>query len=168
MSSVHEQTVPVYTRLLRNLLALLDKAEDRAAEKGFEPAVLVNAGLAPDMLPLARQVMILTDQAKGTCGRLAGVEIPKFDDIETTLPELKARVVRTLDFIAGLKPDQFEGAAGKPIHIKLPSVELDFIGQRYLSEFALPNFYFHLSVAYAILRHNGVAIGKFDYLGSYD
>ncbi|MCG2585009.1 DUF1993 domain-containing protein [Massilia sp. TS11] len=164
--SIHQQSVGVYTRFLNNLLAILDKAVANAEARKFDPAVLFNARLAPDMFPLARQVMIVTDQAKGAAARLAGVEVPSFPDTEANFGELKARVQKTLDFLATLKPEQFADAYGRTITVKIPNRELKFRGEDYLNTYALPNFYFHLTTSYAILRAQGVDLGKFDYLGS--
>lgn len=165
-ASIYQQTVGVYTRYLQNLSAMLDKAVANAAARKFDPAVLFNARLAPDMFPLARQVMIVTDQAKGAAARLAGVAVPSFPDDESNFDELKARVQKTLDFLATLKPEQFEGAYERVITVKIPNRELKFRGDDYINTYNLPNFYFHLTTAYAILRAQGVDLGKFDFLGT--
>lgn len=128
--------------------------------------MLVNARLAPDMYPLARQVQIATDAVKGCVARLAGVDVPSYADDEASIAELKARIAKTLAFIQTVKPEQIDGSEDKTINIKLPSRELSFNGQMFLLHFALPNFYFHISCSYAILRHNGVKIGKMDFLGA--
>jgi hypothetical protein len=148
------------------LSAIIDKAAAYAEAKKLEPTTLLHARLFPDMFPLTRQVQITCDTAKGAAARLAGIEIPKHEDNETTLPELKQRIAKTLDFIKGIKASQLEGAEGRSIEMKGQNRTLNFTGTSYLTQFVLPNFYFHESIAYAILRHNGVEVGKFDYLGA--
>ena len=162
--SMYQALVPGSQRALKALDAILDKAADYAEARQIDPAVLTSARLAPDMLPFHRQVHLLSDTAKGACARLAGLPVPSFADTETTFPELKARIAKTLDFIAGVRPDQIDGSEARDIVLKAGARELSFKGQDYLVFFALPNFYFHVTTAYAILRHNGVAIGKLDYL----
>jgi hypothetical protein len=162
--SMYQASVPAFQRMLKALDAILDKAAAYAEERKIDPAVLTSARLAPDMLPLNRQVHLLSDTAKGACGRLAGLEVPSFADTETTLPELKARIAKTLDFIATVRPDQIDGSEARDIVLKAGDHTLSFEGQDYLVTFALPNFYFHVTIAYAILRHNGVPLGKLDYL----
>jgi hypothetical protein len=162
--SMYQALVPGLQRALKALDAILDKAADYAEARQIDPAVLTSARLAPDMLPFNRQVHLLSDTAKGACARLAGLPAPSFADTETTFPELKARIAKTLDFIAGVRPDQIDGSEARDIVLKAGAGELSFKGQDYLVLFALPNFYFHVTTAYAILRHNGVAIGKLDYL----
>ena len=157
---------PAFLRGLGALAGILDKAEQHAADKGFDPAVLVQARLAPDMYPLARQVQIVSDTAKGAVARLAAMEAPSFEDSETTLAALEDRVTRTAAFIRSVTPEAIDGSEARPIEIKARTRTMSFVGQDYLLGFALPNFYFHLTTAYAILRHNGVAIGKMDYLGA--
>ncbi|MFI8483117.1 DUF1993 family protein [Pseudomonas sp. NPDC078700] len=164
--SMYQASVPVFTRMLSNLDAILDKAQAHAEATGFDSAVLVNARLAPDMYPLARQIQIATDAAKGCVARLAGVDVPSFADTEASIAELKARIAKTAAFVQSFKPEQLDGSEENTINIKLPSRELSFSGQMFLLHFALPNFYFHISTTYAILRHNGVKIGKMDYLGA--
>jgi hypothetical protein len=162
--SMYQASVPVFRQLLGALDTCLDKAIAYAAAKKFDPTVLVNARLYPDMFPFVRQVMIATDFAKGASARLAGVEVPKFADDETTLEALKARIQKTLDFLAGLQPAQFDGAETRDVTIPLRGEPTTFKGQAYLLHFAMPNFYFHATTAYAILRHNGVEIGKPDFI----
>jgi hypothetical protein len=162
--SMYQASVPAFQRGLRALDAILDKAAAYAGERKIDPAVLTSARLAPDMHPLSRQVHLLSDTAKGACARLAGLPVPSFADTETTFPELKARIAKTLDFIATVKPEQVDGSEGRDISLKAGPRELAFKGQDYLVTFALPNFYFHVTAAYAILRHNGVPLGKLDYL----
>lgn len=164
--SMYDASVPALVRALTNLSAILDKAAAYAAARKIDPAVLLQARLFPDMLPLTRQVQIACDTAKGAAARLAAVEIPKHEDNETTLTELKQRIAKTLDFIKSLSAAQFKDAEGRAIELKFPSITLHFVGSRYLTDFVLPNLYFHVSIAYALLRHNGVELGKSDYLGA--
>jgi hypothetical protein len=163
--SLFDVSIPVLVRGLNNLSAILDKAAAHAEAKKLDPAVLAQARLFPDMFPLARQVQIMCDTSKGAAGRLAGIEIPKHEDNETTLPELKQRIAKTLDYIKGVKASQLEGVETRSIEIKGPNRSFNFTGLSYLNQFVLPNFYFHESIAYAILRHSGVEVGKSDFLG---
>ena len=162
--SLYHASVPVFHQMLGGLSAVMDKAAAHAEAKKIDPAALTGARLYPDMFPFTRQVMIATDHAKGSSARLAGVEVPKFEDTETTFAELKARIQKTLDFIATLKPAQFEGAETRDVTIPLRSEPTTFKGRAYLFHFALPNFYFHATTAYDILRHNGVELGKPDFI----
>ena len=164
--SLYDVSIPVLVRGLTNLSALLDKAAAHAEAKKFDSAVLAQARLYPDMFPLTRQVQITCDTAKGAAGRLAGIDIPKHEDTETTLAELKQRIAKTLDFIQSVKASQLEGAESRSIEIKTPNRTFSFTGLSYLNHFVLPNFYFHESISYAILRHNGIEVGKGDYLGA--
>lgn len=152
-------------RAMNNLSAILDKAAASAEARKFDPSVLLAARLAPDMFPLVRQVQIACDFAKGPMARLAGIENPKFEDVETTFGELKARIARTIDFVNNVPEASFGGAEDRDISIQAGSQTLEFKGLPYLVGFALPNLNFHLAMAYAILRHNGVDIGKRDYIG---
>lgn len=163
--SMYQASIPVFVRMFGNLAAILDKAAAYAEAKKIDPAVLLNARLAPDMHPLTRQVQIASDAAKGCAARLAGVETPSFADTESSFAELQARIQKTLDFLQGFSPAQIDGSEGRKVVIKFPGAELKFSGQDYLLHFVLPNFYFHLTTAYAILRHNGLEIGKMDFLG---
>lgn len=163
--SMYQASIPVFVRMFGNLAAILDKAAVYAEAKKIDPAVLLNARLAPDMHPLTRQVQIASDAAKGCAARLAGVETPSFADTESSFAELQARIQKTLDFLQGFSPAQIDGSEGREVVIKFPGAELKFSGQDYLLHFVLPNFYFHLTTAYAILRHNGLEIGKMDFLG---
>jgi uncharacterized protein len=163
--SFFDVSIPVLARGLSNLSAIIDKAAAHAEAKKLDPTALAQARLFPDMFPLTRQVQIACDTAKGGAARLAGVEIPKHEDNETTLPELKQRIAKTLEFVKGIKASQLEGAATRSIELKGPNRTLNFTGLSYLNHFVLPNFYFHESIVYAILRHNGVEVGKADYLG---
>jgi uncharacterized protein len=163
--SLFDVSIPVLVRGLGNLSAIIDKAAAHAEAKKLDPTALAQARLFPDMFPLTRQVQITCDTAKGAAARLAGIEAPKHEDNETTLPELKQRIAKTLDFVKSVKASQLEGAETRAIELKGPNRTLNFTGLSYLNHFVLPNFYFHESIAYAILRHNGVEVGKFDYLG---
>jgi hypothetical protein len=164
--SMYQASVPVFQRTLGALDKVLDKAAAYAEERKIDPAVLVGARLYPDMFPMSRQVQIATDHAKGASARLAGVPVPSFEDAEKTFPELKARIAKVLAFIATVKPEQIDGSEGRDITLKAGPRELSFKGQEYLLFFALPNFYFHTTTAFGILRHNGVPIGKLDFLGA--
>ena len=164
--SIYQASVPVFTQMLNSLSAILKKAAAHAEAKKIDPSIFINARLAPDMFALARQVQITTDHAKGASARLAGVEIPAFQDTETTFEELQARITKTLDFIKSLKPAQFDGAENRDVKLKIGPQEMTFKGSVYLFHFAYPNFYFHASTAYDILRHNGVDVGKRDFIGS--
>lgn len=162
--SVFDASVGVYSRLLTNLESVLDKASTWAAERKIEPAALIQARLAPDMYPLAKQIQIATDMAKGTVARLAGTEPPRYEDNETTFADLKARVAKTRDYLASFRADQFTGAETRHIKLQLGPNVFEFTGKDYLLGFGTPNVYFHYSMIYAILRHNGLAIGKRDFL----
>ena len=163
--SMHQASAPRFAHALKSLSAILSKAQAHCEAKKIDPLVMTGSRLYPDMFPLVRQVQIACDTAKGAVARLAGVEIPKHEDTEKTFDELKARIAMTLDFIATVKPAQVDGSEEKEIVIKTPSRELRFNGAQYLLAFAWPNFYFHAATAYNILRHNGVEIGKTDFLG---
>ena len=164
--SMYDFSVPVLTRGLTNLSAVLDKAAAHAAAKKFDPAVLAQSRLYPDMYPLVRQVQIACDTAKGAAGRLAGIEVPKHEDNEATLAELKARIAKTVDFLKSVNRDRLKDAESRDIEIKFPNGSWKFTGIAYLADFVLPNFYFHTSIAYALLRKAGVDIGKGDFLGA--
>ena len=163
--SMYQASVPYFQRMLKNLRAILDNGAKRAADRKFDPMVLFNARLAPDMLPLVKQVQIASDNAKGCPARLAGIEPPKFEDNETTYAQLLERIDKTLAFLQTLKPAQVDGSEGRDIVLKFPNNTYNFKGQDYLMFFAIPNFTFHVVTAYNILRHNGVEIGKRDFLG---
>ena len=156
---------PMFVHHLKNLSAILKTAARDAKARGIEPSVILNARLAPDMFTLTRQVQIVTDHAKGCCSRLAGVATPVFVDDETTFAELEARIQRTLSFLKELKAPQFAGSESRKIVMQLPIGTLSFSGLDFLNGWSLPNFYFHYAAAYNILRHNGVGIGKRDFLG---
>ncbi|MDZ4812129.1 MAG: DUF1993 domain-containing protein [Pseudomonadota bacterium] len=162
--SMYEATVPVLLRFLGNLEKWLDKAQAHADQKKFDTGVLVRSRLAPDMVDLARQVQIASDNAKGCVARLTGAEAPKYEDNEATFAELKERIAKTVAYVTSFKPAQFEGSETRDIVLKFPSATLEFKGKDYVLHFVIPNFLFHMTTAYNILRHNGVEIGKTDYL----
>ena len=162
--SMYSASVPVFVRNLNNLLAWLDKAQAHAEARKFDPANYLGLRLAPDMLPFVKQIQIASDTAKGCVARLAGVEIPKWDDTEATLDDLRARIRRTLEYVQGFGAERLAGSEERAITLTLRSGELQFSGQRYLEHWALPNFYFHVTTAYALLRQAGVELGKSDYL----
>ena len=164
--SMYQASAPVFTRMLTNLAAILTKAEENAATRKIDPAIFLAARLAPDMLPLTRQIQMASDAAKGGIARLAGVEIPSFPDTEIDFAGLHARIAKTIAFIESAPKDQIEGSDVSSIVLKFPGRELNFTGQSFLFQFALPNFFFHVTTAYAILRHNGVPVGKMDFLGA--
>ncbi len=163
--SMHTASVPAFVRTLTALSAILDKAAAHAAARKIEPAVLLGLRLFPDMLAFTRQVQIACDFAKGTSARLAGVEVPSYADTEATFDELKARINTTLGFIRGLPAAAFDGSDARTITVKAAGREMSFDGLTYLTQFALPNFYFHAATAYAILRASGVELGKRDFIG---
>ena len=165
---MYTSSIPVFRQMLGGLAAILAKAEAHAAEKNIEPAALTQARLFPDMFPLHRQVQIACDFARGVSARLAGAEVPKYDDEEQTFGELRDLIARTLAFIGGFSPAQFDGGAQREIVIRPGTPkERRFDGQAYLLSYGLPQFFFHVTTAYALLRHNGVDIGKRDYTGQY-
>jgi hypothetical protein len=159
--------VPLFKTLLGALSSNLDKGAAYAEAKKFEPSVLLNSRLSPDMFPLSRQVQIATDQAKGGIARLAGLEVPAYADDEATFEQLKARIAKTIAFIDGVKASQIDGSENKQITLKMRSGDVTYAGQRYLIGSVIPNFTFHCTTAYNILRHNGVEIGKRDFLGNF-
>lgn len=154
---------------MKKMLGQVDKwfdvAEAAAKAKSFDPNVLLAARLAPDQFPLSRQVQIACDTAKGCAARLAGLTAPSFADTEASFPELQARIAKTIDFLKSVGADKIDGNEEISVVLKFPSQELKFVGRDYLRSFVLPNFYFHVTTAYAILRHQGVALGKRDYMG---
>lgn len=163
--SMYQASIPVFIRMLGNLSKILDKAAAHAEAKKIDPAVLIRDRLAPDMLPFSFQIQTATDSAKGCAARLAGIEPPSFADTESTFPELKERIEKTLAFLQTATAAQIDGSEDRTVILKMRSGEMQFKGQDYLLHFALPNFYFHVTTAYAILRHNGVDVGKADFLG---
>jgi hypothetical protein len=164
--SMYQASAPRFVNSLKNLSAILDKAQAHCEARKVDPLVLTASRLYPDMLALARQVQIACDNAKGAVARLAGVEAPKHEDSEQTFAELKARIAKTIAFIETLKPAQIDGSEDKDIVMKLGPREVQWKGMQYLLGFALPNFYFHVVTAYDILRHNGVELAKRDYIGN--
>jgi hypothetical protein len=164
--SVYEISVPVFAHSLDALANLLTKAEANAAERKIDLAVLFNARLAPDMLALKNQVQLASDHAKGAPSRLTGRENPRYEDNEQNFADLHARIAKTRDYLGTFTAADFEGAEERPILIKGRTRELDFTGLNYLRHFALPNFFFHVTTAYDILRHNGVTLSKVDFLGN--
>jgi hypothetical protein len=163
--SMYADSVGVYSRILTNLDAILDKAVAWADSRKIDHAALLGARLAPDMFPLTRQVQLVSDMSKGTVARLAGIDPPKFVDDEKTFAELKARVAKTLAFIKSVPEASFEGSEDRDIQLKLTTRTLEFKGLGYLQDFGTPNVYFHYTMVYALLRHNGLDIGKRDYTG---
>ena len=164
--SVPALTVDIFIHTLGNLSAILEKGAGLAAQKKFDSAVLVSSRLAPDMLPLSKQVQIACDTAKKGAARLAGVDAPAFDDNEKTTEELRTRIARTIDYLKTLPASAFDGAEERDIKVPAGDRTLEFKGLSYLQRWVLPNLFFHVTTAYNILRHNGVEIGKRDYLGS--
>lgn len=166
--SMHAASVPVFTQMLNALDALLSKAAAHDEAKKFDPGVLLQVRLAPDMFPLVRQVQIACDFAKSVSARLAGSEIPSIPDTEQTVAELQQRIAHTLAFIAGLDAAAFAGSEGRQIVLRPGTPkERTLDGQAYLLNYGLPQFFFHVTTAYALLRHNGVELGKRDYMGNY-
>jgi hypothetical protein len=166
--SMYQASVPVFVKGLTNLKAILEKAAAHAQAHKIDDTVLVAARLYPNMLPLAKQIQIASDFARGTTARLAGTEPPSMEDNEKTLAELIARVDRTLAYVKPFTAAQIDGSEGKAITRKVRGQDKTFTGLNYLLQYALPNFYFHSTTAYALLRHNGVEIGKMDFLGNLD
>lgn len=166
MSNLYDVCVPVFDAMLDNLATLLERGAALAEARGFEPAALLGSRLSPDMFPLTRQVQIACDAAKLACARLAGVEAPKHADDETSFEALAARIASTRAFIASVPREKFEGAAERRIEVPTRAQTYAFDGQTFLARWAMPNFYFHVVTAYNLLRHNGVEIGKRDYLGT--
>jgi hypothetical protein len=160
----YDATVPVFIHFLNSLSAILKKAEAQCAARKIDPQVMLGLRLSPDMFPLTRQVQIASDAAKGAGARLAGAAVPSYADEEKTFEELQARIARTSEFLGSLRKEQFEGAEGRAISLKAGGRELSFLGAPYLETYAKPNFFFHLTMAYAILRHAGVELGKSDFL----
>lgn len=163
--SMYQASVPVFSGVLKNLSHVLAKGEAHAAANGIDPADLLTARLAPDMLPLTAQVQIATDHAKGASARLAGREILRIEDTEKSFADLKARIDRVRDHLKTYRPEEIDGSEDRPVAIKVGKAELPFTGQQYLLAYAMGNFYFHVVTAYDILRHKGVALGKADFFG---
>lgn len=164
--SMYQASTPRFINILRNLSGILDKAAAHCEARKIDPPVMTGSRLYPDMFPLSRQVQIACDTAKGAVARLAGVEIPKHEDTEQTFDELKARIDKTIAFMESVPAASIDGTESKDLHIKLGRLEVDWKGMQYLLGFALPNFHFHVTTAYGILRHNGVELGKRDYIGN--
>jgi hypothetical protein len=163
---LYDASVPLMVRSLKAVSGFLTKAEAWATERKIDPSVLIEARLAPDMHPLRRQIQMSSDAAKGAGARLAQVENPAMADTETTFAELQARLTKTIDFLEGLDPAAFDGAETRPITLKFPNRTVEFAdGSAYMFSFAVPNFYFHVTTTYLILRHNGLQLGKMDFLG---
>jgi len=161
---MHALSVDVFASALTNLSWILEKAASSAASRKIEPAVLLNSRLAPDMFPLTRQVQIACDIAKNSSARLAGQEPPRFEDNETTLEQLRARIARTIDYMSGLPAGAFAGAETRELKVPMRDRTIEFVGLDFLQRWAIPNVFFHVTTAYNILRHNGVELGKNDYL----
>ncbi|MGE6783930.1 DUF1993 domain-containing protein [Ensifer adhaerens] len=162
--TMYQLSIPALVRGLGVLTNLLDKAEAFAKEKGISADELVNARLAPDMLTLAGQVQRVSDTSKGLVGRLTPLEVPRFPDEEKTIDELRQRIAKTIAFLATVGPDDLEDSDSREVVLNFPTLKVTLTGEEYLQKFVLPNFYFHLTTAYDILRHKGVPIGKADYL----
>jgi hypothetical protein len=164
--SMHEVSVPVFERRLKSLSAILEKAEAFAAAKKIEPEVLLNARLAPDMFPLKRQVQLASDFAKGAAARLSGQDIPKWEDTEASFGDLKARIAKTVDYLGTFAAAQINGSEERDIALTIAKQPVTLKGQAFLLNYAFPHFFFHITTAYDILRHNGVEIGKRDFMGA--
>jgi len=164
--SLYEVTVPTFLHTLHNLKGILEKAVAHAEARKFDANVFMTMRLYPDMFPLSRQVQIAGDVAKGAAARLSGTEPPKFEDNETTLAELVTRVTKTIDYLQGFKPEQFTDAESRVIALKTPRNSFNFKAVDFVRHWALPNFFFHVTTTYALLRHGGVELGKPDYLGN--
>ena len=164
--SMYSASAPRFANTLKNLSAILDKAQAHCDAKKLDPKVFTSARLYPDMFPMARQVQAACDTAKGAVARLAGVAIPAHEDTEQTFEELKARIAKTIAFIQTVQPAQIDGSEEREVVLKMRSGEVKFKGMQYLLGHALPNFYFHVTTAYDLLRHNGVEVGKRDYIGT--
>ena len=164
--SFHDLTVPAFLQILGSLSGLLTKAEAHCKAKNIQPEVLLSARLYPDMLPFARQIQLVCDFAAKGCARLTGSEVPSTPDTEKTFDELRQRVAKTIDYVKSFKPAQFEGADARDVTFPAgPTNQMTLKGQQFLSGFSFPNFYFHAAIAHGILRHNGVEIGKRDFMG---
>ena len=162
---MYQASAPRFANILRNLSALIEKADAHCAAKKIDPAAITTFRLYPDMFPFTRQVQIACDTAKAAVARLAGVEMPKHEDVEQTFAELKSRIAKTLDFVESVKPERIDGSEEKEIVLAMRSGERRYKGMQYLLGHTYPNFYFHVTTAYNILRHNGVDIGKADFIG---
>jgi hypothetical protein len=163
---MHQASAPRFANILRNLSAIIDKAQAHCEAKKIDPAAFTQARLFPDMFAFTRQVQIACDSAKGAVARLAGVEIPKHEDTEQTFADLQARIAKTVDFVQSVSAAKIDGSEGREIVMKMRAGDVKFTGMQYLLGHAWPNFYFHVTTAYNILRHNGVEIGKRDFIGT--
>ena len=163
--TMYSASIPVLKNNLRSLAGVLKKAEAHATGAGYEPGVLLGSRLFPDMFMLTRQVQIATDQAKGGAARLAGLDVPKYDDNETTFAELDGRIAKTIAFLDSIRAEQIDGSEERHIVMQAGPMTLEFKGQVYLTTWIFPNFFFHVTTAYNILRHNGVVLSKRDFLG---
>ena len=163
--SMYDVTVPPMRHMLKSLKAVLAKAEAHCTARKIEPDALLTFRLYPDMLPFVRQIQIASDNAKGAAARLGGVDVPSYSDTEATFAELHERIQKTLDFMQSVPQAGFDGSESRHIVLKFPSSTFEFDGLNYLTGFVLPNFFFHVTTAYAILRHCGVPLGKTDFLG---
>ena len=163
--SMYQASVPAMLHTLSALSAILDKAEAHCAAKKIDPAVILGARLYPVMFTMTRQVQIVCDFAKGASARLSGLDVPSWPDNEATFADVKARIAKTVDFVKAIKPASIDGSEGRDISMKVGGQDMKFKGHDYLTGFVLPNFYFHAATAYGILRHNGVELGKRDFLG---
>ncbi|HKX44464.1 MAG TPA: DUF1993 domain-containing protein [Burkholderiaceae bacterium] len=164
--TMHSASVPVFLRMFNNMNVWLDKAEAHAQAKKFDTANYLSARLAPDMLPFVRQIQMAADAAKFAVARLAGIDAPKFEDNETSFAELRERIAKTVAFVKSVSAEQIDGTEDKDIALPRRDGTLVIKGEPYLKHFVLPNFYFHMTTAYALLRHNGVELGKMDFLGA--
>ena len=164
--SMYQASAPRFASTLRNLAAILDKAQAHCEAKKIEPAVMGGMRLIADMFPLSRQVQIACDTSKGAVARLAGVDIPKHEDTEQTFAELKQRIAKTIDFVLSVPAEKIDGGEDRPVTLRLGGKDVTYTGMQYLLGFAHPNFYFHVTTAYDILRANGVDLGKRDYIGT--
>jgi hypothetical protein len=165
--TMYSASAPQFLRVLKNLSTIITKASTHAEEHKIDAAALLHARLYPNMFPFTRQIQIACDNAKGATARLAGIELPKHEDVEQTFAELQQRIDRVIAFIESVPADKFAGSDSRKIVLPLRGTEVTFTGEQYLVSFALPNFYFHVTTAYDILRHNGVELGKRDYIGNF-
>jgi len=164
--SMYQASIPHFILMLDNLSAILDKTEAHAKAKNIDQGVFVNARLAPDMYPLGRQIQIAADMAKACAARLAGIDVPRHEDNEMTFADLKARIAKTITFLQSVNVDQINGSDGRMVTITMHDKEAVYSGQHYLLDIIIPHFYFHVTTAYAILRHQGVELGKSDYINN--
>lgn len=166
--SMYQASAPVFIKMLGNLKAILQKAAAHAEARKIDESAFLNARLFPDMLPFTSQVHIATDFARGTCARLSGAEPPSIDNTEKSIADLIGRVERSIEYVKSIKPEQIDGSEAREIVRQVRGKEVKFTGQNYLLHFALPNFYFHTTMTYALLRKGGVEVGKADFIGGTD